>query len=322
MQLTKKIAKAWGLLLLILLCLAYSNCRAEAASVREILSSSGKYRDQQIQLQGRVERWVDSGGAQKAGRFVLRDNFGDEIEIKTTGTLPPVGENLSVQGVVLLDAEKKEYYLQSLDSAPPAGTGQGAAGKPALLAALLGGVSGASGKLIALASVACAVFLLIVSTAVRVNRKRKKEVDIPDFSFDETETIKIDAQGQFFGSGASVGAADEATVVLLPGLFKITKGPDALAGQSYRMDAALTKLGREESGVDKSTGWISFPPSCVTVSRHQADLVFQGGSYYLESKSRVNLTLVNGVPVNCGEPCQLNNNDVIAFSGIELTYNQ
>jgi hypothetical protein len=321
MQCSKNIGNAWCLLLLILLCLSYAG-PAEAASVREIMSSSGKYRDQQIQLQGRVERWAQSGSAEKSGRFVLRDNFGDEIDIKTTGTLPAVGENLSVQGIVLFDSEKKEYYLQSLDSAPAAVTDGGAGGKPAMVNALLASVSATSGKLIALAALACAVFLWVIFTAVRVNRTRKKEVEIPDFSFDETETIKIDVKGQFIGSVTSAAAPDESTVVLLPGIFKITKGPGALEGQAFRMDSALTKLGREESGVDKSTGWISFPPSCVTVSRHQADLVFQEGSYYLESKSRVNLTLLNGVPISCGEPCQLNDNDVIAFSGIELTYNQ
>ena len=322
MQLTKNILNFWVLLLLIVPGIACTGCRAEASSVREILNSSGKYRDKQVGVQGRVERWVEPGGSERGTLFVLRDNFGDELEIKTKGTLPSVGENLSVQGIVLFDSARKEYYLQSLDQAPAAGAEKSAGGKPAILAAMLAWVSGVSGKLLVLASVACAVFLLIVFTAARVNRTRKKEVDIPDFSFDETETIKIDAKGQFVASGPSLEARDEATVVLLPGQFNITKGPAPLEGQAFRMASALTRVGREESGVDKSSGWISFPPSCVTVSRHQADLVFKGGSYFLESRSQVNQTLLNGVPINCGEACQLNDNDVIAFSGIELTYNQ
>lgn len=173
-----------------------------------------------------------------------------------------------------------------------------------------------SWKLISLATVAILVLLFIGIIAVRVKQGKNKVFDVPDFSFDETETIIIDVNGQVIGSDE----VDETTVVLMPGHFRISRGPNDLEGKQFHLTSVLTKIGREESTVDKSSGWISFPSCCTTISRHQADLVFKGGFFYIESKSRSIITKLNGVPLDSGEPVKLSDKDIIAFSDIELTY--
>jgi FHA domain len=329
----RKIKIKWhvgGSLMLTLFCLILSagNCRAESLNVKEVVGNAGKYSDRQIQVEGRVERWVELGGGEKNGLYILKDNYGDEIQVKTTEKMPPVGDTVSVKGLLILDSKQNKYYLQSLQNTQDINQVKENNNKnntnPSLPGSLLTYNISTARKLIVVAAVAVAVFLFIGVIAVRVRRGKKIVIDVPDFSFDETETIKIDVNGQCLGSvtGAASGESndDESTMVLMPGYFKITKGSKELDGQTYYLTSALTRVGRQESTVNKESGWIAFPSTCATISRHQADLLFNDGSFYVENRSRATVTRVNGIPLSFGDSCKLSDKDVLAFSEIELTY--
>ena len=83
--------------------LLVGSCEAEPLSVQEILGNAGKYSDRQVQVVGRVERWVELGNSEKTAWYVLKDNFGDIMPIRTTETMPPVGENVTVKGLVIFE---------------------------------------------------------------------------------------------------------------------------------------------------------------------------------------------------------------------------
>lgn len=170
-------------------------------------------------------------------------------------------------------------------------------------------------SLVVLLVSAAAVALFILGLGARV-KKKKKAVEIPDFSYDATETVRIDVHGQVLG----MQEEDEGTVVVYPGCFKVTKGPADLNGEKFYITSLMTKIGREESTVDKGRGWLIFPRSCTTVSRYQADLIYDNGRYYVHHRSMTTETKVNGVPVNSKEPREVAANDVISFGGIDLTY--
>ena len=311
---------------------------AQPVTVKEVLSSAGKYSDRPAQVDGIVARWIELGGADKAGSYVLKDSFGDEIVVKMTETMPAVGERVSVNGLVVMDAGKKEYYLQRLaDNGANAGSeqsGSSSGGGGSALVSKLVTSSGSTKTLLGFGAIAAIVFIFILFVAVRMRGGSKKVVDIPDFSFDETATIKIDADGKLAIPSSAIDSSDECTVmlspvqefddektvVLMPGFFSVTRGPKDVEGQVYRLSTPLTKVGREESSVDKSNGWITFPPSCATVSRYQVDLLFKDGIYYVENRSRTALTKVNGATLGTDESRPLNDNDVIGFGEVELTY--
>jgi hypothetical protein len=323
MQMTKLKGPVGILLLILLLGSGHfaGDCGAESLSIREIAGNAAKYRGRQVQVDGRVERWVETGSGQKPAAYVLKDNFGDELQVKVSDGMPAVGEKVAVKGQFIVDSAGNDFYLQSQDSTTGVKPGRepgdaGGHAKQPIAISLATAVSRAPGNLLALGAVAAVVFLFIAVVALRVKRANKKIIDVPDFSFDETETIKIDVNGKFFGSQED----DECTVILMPGYFKITKGPQGLEGRLYRLTSALTKVGREESSVNKSTGWIAIPAGCTSVSRYQADLVYKGGAYYVENRSRSTETRVNGVPITSEEPYPLSDQDVIAFGEIELTY--
>ena len=316
---TKKHFGGYFLVMLICFGLFAGSCEAESLSIREILVDASNYSDRQVQVEGRVERWIELGSAEKTGLYVLKDNYGDMLQIKTMEAIPPVGENITVKGLVIFDSKKNEYYLQSLNilnaSNPKVESHEKSSGyRSSFFTKLIPGY-GTAMKLLALAAVAMIVLLFIVVIAVRVKKGKNKVFDVPDFSFDGTRTIKIDVNGQFVGSEEN----SEGTLMLMPGHFKITKGPKELEGQLYRPASVLTKVGREEASVNKSSGWITFPPNFTTISRYQADLVFKDGVYFVENKSRSSVTKVNGVPLTYDKPYRLSNKDIIAFSEIELT---
>ena len=310
------------MLLIILLGLVQfaGNSAAQSLSIREITGAAAKYRDRQVQVEGRVERWVDAAGAPKAGVYVLKDNYGDELRVRVSGLKPAVGEKVTIQGVLVFDSANNDYYLQSssrdggVKAAEEANKESGLRSYLDLLP--VAAIIGAPSHLRVLAAALSLIFLFIAVIAIKMRMSHKKVLAVPDFSFDETETIKIDVNGRFFGSEEE----DDCTVVLLPAQFKVTRGPTALTGRVFRPTSALTKVGREEASVNKSIGWIAIPSSCTTVSRYQADLIYHSGDYYVENRSRSTETKVNGLVLSAGDPYKLSDQDVIAFGDVELTY--
>ena len=311
------------LCLLLSLCLGTTitgYCGAQSLGVKELLTNAGKYSERQVQLQGKVERWVELVSGEKLGSYMLKDNFGDEIQVKTMEAMPQVGDTVAVTGLIIFDGKQNEYYLQSLKSSSVvphevARDDTKGENKPSIFMLLTSKASTANALLGGVA-IAGTVLILIVVIAVRMKKRKNRVHEVPDFSFDETETIRIDVDGKLMQSEI----ADERTVVLMPGNLNVTKGPKELEAVQYRITSALTKIGRQESGIDKSSGWIVLPANCATISRHQADLVFKDGVYYIENRSQSNITRVNGVMVPNGMANKLNDKDIISFGEIELTY--
>ena len=118
MKKTKTKGHIGGFLLIMFISfrLFAGNCEAESLCVKEILGAASKYCDRQVQVEGKVEKWIELGDAEKTGMYVLKDNFGDMIQIKTTEAIPPVGENVTVKGLIIFDSKKNEYYLQSFNN--------------------------------------------------------------------------------------------------------------------------------------------------------------------------------------------------------------
>lgn len=308
------------------LCMSAVNVYAEPVRVKDVLHDAAKYADRQIQIAGRVERWVELGDAEKTGLYVLKDSFGDEIQVKTTEAMPSVGENVNIKGVLAFHAQQNQYYLQAISNTgtgpkitapPPAAAGPEKKADSAGFLAVFFTPDSSRSMLFIIGGVAAIICLVIFIAAIIVRNSKRNRYKAPDFTFEDTSTIRIDVNGKFSGSSPE---QDETTQIIKPGYFTVTKGPEEMTGKQYQLIAMLTKVGREESGVNKSSGWIAFPATSKTISRHQFDLIYQGATCYIENRSQSAQTKINGVPLPLTGQTQLNDNDLLSFGEIEMVF--
>lgn len=308
--------------ILIAVCIVVCATATLAAVLRvsSLVADAGKYLGRQIQVEGTVARLLEAGDAEKPASYLLRDQFGDQITVKKNGAAPAPGARLSVTGLFAMAPGGGEYFIQAITTAPlndpsasSAGTGTGAATPPPV--PLFGG-PGLKKKLAMAAALTSALLLLIIAVAIKIKSNKKKVLEIPEYNFDHINTVYVDSNGKFNKTSDD----EELTRLILPGYYEITRGPQELQGSKFYLASLVTKIGREESGRDKSQGWITLPASLSTVSRNQAEIVYRDGGYYIENKSKTNSTMVNGVPLPPDQPVLLNDCDRISFGGIELTY--
>ena len=306
-------------LLLFLFCSIVSviTCHADPLRVKEVLNETSKYANRQIQVAGKVERWIEQGDSEKTGLYVLRDNFGDDIKVRTVKPIPVVGDRVTVNGLLIRDEKHNKTYLQDVNDSSASSSQMEAASAASSNTSAMEYVK-SNRSLIAVAGIGFFVFAFIIFIATRVGKTKNKVIDVPDFSFDETQTVMIDVNGKF-DNPVSV-SMDESTVIMMPGHFEATKGPKEFVGQKFYLTSLITKVGREEAGVDKSIGWIKLPASCTSISRYQADIVYKDKVCHIDHKSKTTETRVNGSSITLGHPVPLANGTTIDFGSVELKF--
>ncbi|MBF0566761.1 MAG: FHA domain-containing protein [Nitrospirae bacterium] len=166
-------------------------------------------------------------------------------------------------------------------------------------------------------AVVIALIVAVVVVLIRPDKGASLSLEIPVASLDDDMvTIRIITADKDLAAPVVDGARQKQ----LPGYFEITGGLSGAMGKKLFITGSYTKIGREEAGKDKSRGWITFPSTTKTISRHQADLVYERGGYSLANVSGVNPTMVNGKAMKDNETLRLKDGDRIAFSEVEVTY--
>lgn len=319
----KRLQQPFRMLILAVLCLGLlvEACHAGSVGVKALLADAGRYLGRRVEVEGNVDRVPEATAAGTPGSFLLTDGVGDGVLVRSSGVLPALGERVAVNGSLALDAGGRNYVLQC-DAAVSLKTG--ADGKTAEPAG--GGDdtpfyrgSGFKRKLAAVVAISAAMFLFIIGVSLKIKKSQKNaSLDIPEYSFDEVSTLYMDSSGKF--APPTDGDPEEQTRLILPGYYEITSGSVDIEGQRFYLATAVTRIGREETGIDKVSGWISFPAHMATISRHQADLVYKDGGYCIENRSKTNSTLVNGIPLAPDQSVKIGDLDIISFGGVELTY--
>ncbi len=300
---------------------------AEVLQVKELLQHKDKYVNRMVEVEGIVERWVERAEQGKAGFYIMKDNFGDTVEIQTIEPNPPVGRYCRVTGLLAEGARKGSLYVQSrsivlLDRETGKGSTMDTGGRSSS-----GGDRAAPGffeKVQGVASIytilgISALLLLVIAIFVIMSKRHHGSplvLESPVMSLEDAKTIRIDPEGNIVSSPEP----DEKTRKLMIGFFEVTDGLPGAQGQHLFIPGHFTKIGREESGKDKSKGWITFPADYITVSRHQADLIYEDDNYVLVNHAGVNSTIVNGKSLSTDEKITIQNGDRVIFGEIELTF--
>ena len=323
---------SWALLVSIQLVLILFSCRAyaEVVQVKSLLQTPSEYVNRVVDVEGVVDRWIEKAENDKAGFYVLKDNFGDSIKVQTIEPNPPVGQYCKITGLLSKGPRRNDFYIQSrniillakeadkpyeksIEKPQPVEVD-----KQPSQEGFLEKIRRFTGSIYSVL-VYVALFMLAVAIIVVLLKRHygsPMPLESPTMSGDDAKTIRIDLEGKIV-SGPDI---DEKTQKLLIGYFEVTDGMEAAKGQRLYIPGLFTMIGREERGKDKSKGWITFPSDHSTVSRHQADLIFEEGNYVIVNHATVNSTVVNGKALGDGKKIRIKDGDQISFGNIELTF--
>ena len=301
---------------------------AEAVQVKELVQNRDRYTNRLVEVEGVVERWIEKAEKDKAGFYVLKDNFGDSIDVQTIEQNPPVGTRCRVSGLLSEGSRKDYVYIQcrsitlfERELASPqvksADKRQAVESDRTYSPSFFEKVKGLTNVYTILVGlVLVALIIAVVVILLKRESGNQMPMESPIMSPDDAKTITIDLEGNVV-SGPDI---DDKTQKLMVGYFEVTDGTEGIKGQRLFVPGLITKIGREESGKDKSKGWITFPSDHGTVSRHQADLIFEGGNYVLVNHAHINSTVVNGKPLGEEKRVRIKDGDRISIGDIELTF--
>ncbi|MFW6001991.1 MAG: FHA domain-containing protein [archaeon] len=116
----------------------------------------------------------------------------------------------------------------------------------------------------------------------------------------------------------------------IPGELVITKGSEV--NKSFKLFGSQTPQGAVCSIGNETDGWESKVPGgrkdshilvqdpTKTLSRYQAEIIFDGQKVYLKNYSSVNKTVVNSKELGENESTELKNEDVIQAGRVEFKY--
>jgi hypothetical protein len=297
-----------------------------AVEVGAILKSPGAYVHEKVEVEGMVEKLIGDQGRSTVF-YILKDDFGDDIRVRSAEGHPKAGKRYRVTGVVSIHANSKEPYISEakrvLQEKATAAVPPPVMPEPqedddtflivglVVLGVALVGVAGflaSRQKGGGGAAPVPAVESVVATGAEEEEDEVPAAAGPPVTEVFETSTIKIELS--------------PATMKFMPGSFEILSGEEE--GQKIRLqgyptrDGAETTIGREEVSGDRRFAHVQLKQP--TVSRQQAKLVVRGGTYHLVNLGETNPSQVNGRELGVEESVELEPGDTVRFGEVELRF--
>jgi hypothetical protein len=310
---------------------------AAAVDLGEILKSPKSYVHEKVEVIGRIDKLANSPG--KTTQFyVLQDDFGEAIRVRSTEGHPKAGERYRVTGVINIHSNSKEPYLgeikrvlvdeQEAVAPPPEPEIEDDDGVGIIVGMVILGAA-------------------FIAMAIFVASKRKEAGSVAEEAVESDSPLDIDAADEPVAAAkaaanspanALASPAEEttevfetstmkielspATMKFMPGSFEIISGEEE--GNKIRIqgyptaNGAETTIGREVVKGDRRFAHLQLKEA--TVSRRQAQLVSQGGQYRLVNLGATNPSQVNGRELAVNESVELNAGDTVRFGEVELRF--
>jgi len=286
-----------------------------------------KYNNEVVNILGHVVQWGEKTASSTAF-YLMRDDWGGTIKIRTSQKSPEVGKRYSVTGVVNYYAgdlvnpfisEEKRVLLES--KTLPAEISPGTSQQPVAEKQKAGGIS----KQLLLIIVGAAVLLIILVITLLVifgSKKKGKKVRTGSFDSDISpilpEPVRI-----IEGSTIKMPVPPEGTLKLLPGRLRVVSGDDSVKEiRFYRIpsqDVPEITFGRASG---KQYSHIQLKP--MTVSSRQAKITYiekdQGFVLTNFAKKSSNPTVVNGAQLEAEQSVDLKKGDKIEMGEIVFEF--
>lgn len=326
------------------------------ATISEVNNNPGKFRGQQVSVEGTVARHVDSGSDTETMNYILQNDSGQEIRAKTTQQPPETGGRYRVAGVVEISPFNRQPVLDE-ESRTQISSGSSPSTESTSSQSLRQGFSTITVYLILGLGVLVVVILVYFAYASQesepVSEVSPSQNGTPDpepaTELSSTE-LAADAEapadagfpdpsGQRIKSESSSSQEPEAesegpetlkfkappkTMKFVPGRLVIAAGPDQ--GKEFRIagrptpDGNVVTIGRAEVEGERAFAHIQLGDTYRTVSRMQAEIIQQDQTILLKNTSETNPTMVNGDQVPAGTTVELEDGDMIRMGELMLRY--
>ncbi|MBP9825161.1 MAG: FHA domain-containing protein [Thermoanaerobaculia bacterium] len=328
-------------------CLASEGLAQLRPKIREIREASRAYVNEVVELDGYVTQ-LSENEATSTRFFLLKDDWGGIIRVRTSREYPVVGQRYKVTGAIGEDTRLRDIFLAeesriSLDESSALGglAPHGAAGSADSAistspSAVIPGESAvvdeepapapwyeSTPMLIAIVVLGLLLAGLLFALALTLGRKKQARPRTGDFNLAaavHSEALPVPQQ-VIEGRTIKMHAPPPGTLKLLPGWLEVTSGDEAVREiRFYRLKGDV----RPEMTFGRATGrpyaHIQLKP--MTVSSRQASISFDGGAPQLMNlaSSDSNATRLNGRELGLNESAPLTEGDRIEMGEVKFLY--
>jgi len=324
-------------------------------SISDVNSNPGKYRGQNVTVEGTVMRHVDSGSDSETKNYILQDDSGQELRAQTTQEPPETGSRYSVEGLIEISPFNREPVLDEEDRSQIASASENQATSSQSLRQDFSTIT-------VYLILGLGVLVIVVLGYFAYASQEDEPVPAPprqdgtpdpsqspdsDLSSAElggdgeeseagfpepsSQRIKSESSSSQEPEADSDGGPDTLkfkappkTMKFVPGRLVVAAGPDQ--GKEFRIagrptpEGNVVTIGRAEVEGEKAFAHIQLGDTYRTVSRMQAEIIQQDDTILLKNTSETNPTIVNGDHVPTGESVELGGGDMIRMGELMLRY--
>lgn len=186
-----------------------------------------------------------------------------------------------------------------------------------------------------IALIVLVIILILVITlrkpqkSVKKNEERLQEISSPK----ESEPIPMAGGSPSYASipetiiFPTYDPDDTTTRMFIPGRFIIVsekdKGTEFIVAGFPTQEGGVVTIGRSKVDGAKGKSHIYLDGNHYpTVSRKQAEFIYDGKKVYVRNQSKVNLTQINGTPLESDDLKELKFGDIIKMGELELKYDK
>lgn len=319
---------------------------AEVKRVSDIRANATNLQNEKVTVEGFATQWVPST-AKTTAFYILKDDWGSVIKIRTSEDKPEIGNRYRVSGVVGRDAASKnrDVYISEEERLVVANLVEDAASSAPVVASVPGEpepvtVPPAESSAITeggrewkdpvtyvlIVVVAALVILLVMLVVFLLGRRRKHEMPTAEISTSDPQHEPAPARTTpepevVSGKTVKIHKPPAGTLKILPGRLSVVSGEDRVKEiRFYRVGGQATpevSFGRV-SGAPYTHVQLNSP----TVSSRQAKLTFINGQWILTNfaPQTSNPTVHNGIELPQDGQVSLNDADRIEMGEVTFVY--
>ncbi|MDI6401175.1 FHA domain-containing protein [Balneolaceae bacterium ANBcel3] len=297
-----------------------------STTVADINNNPGGYINEHVEVEGLVTQYVP-GSSTTLAHYVIRDDMGAEIQVNTTTGPPETNVKHRVSGV--LYHENRNLFISELTRSSL---------EPDIIIPETVEPAGQDNTLLYIIALTGILIVSLLMYVVLSNRKKPKQKNA-SAELDAHKKTPIPASVDSKQHEKFLNSDGENTIVLdreyltmkaMPGKLRVMNGEQADSTLSLfganSTDGQVITIGRDSPDWKKhlkkgrENAHIRIQDSSKTLSRLQAELIFNNGTFKLRNLGQANPTVVDDKTLDVGETAELKDSSVIQAGNLKLKY--